>query len=122
MGHDGWTSQPIETSRNRRVGRTADTRGRICVQSWWEARTYGRVLLVLGILRLRGKHHAGISQAVEELARKGWTRFVKEATHEELRDSGYRIGQGFPGFRKYLALVEQARKTPKPTRSIYVRE
>ena len=105
MEHDGWTSQPIETSRNRRVGRTADTRGRICVQSWWDPRTVDKVLMVLGILRMPGKHHARISQAVEELAREGWARLVRDATDEELRDAGYGVGQRFSGFQKYLHLA-----------------
>lgn len=90
----------------------------VSVQCYYHHATLGKILTALGIA-LERDGHAGISEAVELLASKGWRKLVQGVTPEQMEQIAARAARRLP---KLVTAAELVRKAKRFRDNGYVRE
>lgn len=83
-------------------------RSLVLVRSWFPTRTLGRLMLIVGLLRVRGNRQAGLADAVDAVMRGGTKPLLTGASVEELNAACECAVDAFPSLGGMLQAVKSA--------------
>lgn len=90
----------------------------VCFQGWYRAATLGKLLTALGIV-LETNPYAGMSEAVDLLAEKGWRKLVAGLTPADMEVIAARAAKRLP---KLVAAADLVRRAKRFRDTGFVRE